>query len=625
MTAKMSLLLFTVVVLLSLPTLRCTRVALFHGRNLRLHDNPVLSRIGEGAVIPVFVDEDAGVHKAALDALNLEFQYGLAAFLQKHSGIKAVHYSPHSDAVDASILQACTAAKVPAVLASDSFLMEDQERLLVAQLDAARRASDMSFSALGRYSFLSSKVAKPDMVSHTKIDLPRREQQQHSDEVGSEGERLALFLIAEYVRLGDVDFTRKYAQHYVEAVARSSELRRSLLRLFPDGDSSEGPCLNRGEVLSGLLSPLIAQGCVSLRLLVHARTAMPGWLSRPELLCVERPLECQLKAEAVRKHWHGRLATAQLGRRDGAWTKTEYSAWRGYLYRHATMLPLAGRDESDYAFILLHGFGGSVDQYTALGQALAKRGHTSFAVDSLGFGSAEKAPLSFNQYTWRDHALEHIEQLTIGDGAARGKKIVLVGNSIGGFCAASSAAVLRDKCHALVLLNSAGRLLEEDPNPKDSGFERSFEPADAEFLFAKYKGPKPYVLSLFGKLIFLLLQPNIRRTTEWLYPINPQHVAASNLAPNILRDSQDPGASEVIAAGGKLPTPRSMDGLFRDFGGRVLVAQGAKDPLNDSPTRAAIFGRISEQVTVDLLDLGHCPHDEGAELVADSMLQWLGK
>ena len=55
----------------------------------------------------------------------------------------------------------------------------------------------------------------------------------------------------------------------------------------------------------------------------------------------------------------------------------------------------------------------------------------------------------------------------------------------------------------------------------------------------------------------------------------------------------------------------------------VLVAQGALDPLNDARARAAMFGRIGKEVTVDLLELGHCPHDEGAEEVAAAIERWL--
>lgn len=100
----------------------------------------------------------------------------------------------------------------------------------------------------------------------------------------------------------------------------------------------------------------------------------------------------------------------------------------------------------------------------------------------------------------------------------------------------------------------------------------------------------------------------------WLYPTNPG-VVKTGLAGGILRDSQDPGASDVIAAGGKLPTPRPMNDLFREYSGPVLIAQGALDPLNDAKSRAKIFADIRNGITVDLMPLGHCPMDENPAMV----------
>ena len=114
--------------------------------------------------------------------------------------------------------------------------------------------------------------------------------------------------------------------------------------------------------------------------------------------------------------------------------------------------------------------------------------------------------------------------------------------------------------------------------------------------------------------MFSVLQPRIEQMLVWLYPSNPS-VVKTGLAGGILRDSQDPGASDVIAAGGKLPTPRPMNDIFREYTGPVLIAQGALDPLNDAKSRANIFKGIRKGVTLDLLPLGHCPMDENPKMV----------
>ncbi len=61
---------------------------------------------------------------------------------------------------------------------------------------------------------------------------------------------------------------------------------------------------------------------------------------------------------------------------------------------------------------------------------------------------------------------------------------------------------------------------------------------------------------------------------------------------------------------GKLPPPLSMNALLHQYRGPVLVCQGVKDPLNDALARAQQFRDIRPGVSVELLELGHCPMDE---------------
>ena len=124
-------------------------------------------------------------------------------------------------------------------------------------------------------------------------------------------------------------------------------------------------------------------------------------------------------------------------------------------------------------------------------------------------------------------------------------------------------------------------------------------------------------------MLIAALQPNIKRTTEWLYPSNPGYIAQSGLDSSILRDSLDPGARDVMASGAKLPAPVSMNALLECFKGPVLIAQGGLDPLNDAVDRASKFGAIREGITVSLMDLGHCPMDEDPSQCAKVIGEWL--
>jgi len=443
------------------------------------------------------------------------------------------------------------------------------------------------------------------------------------------GEARALALVREYLSMGDDAFSLKYMSEFKNLLAKTNEHERSLSRLLSFDADAQGEAkisLFNGEVLSALLAPMLAQGYVSPRLLVQARKSVK--LLTPATVMAPLPLfgRCNLVSESVRRDWQNKVAAAASSSHSSSspW-QISFGLWRGYLQRTAFVLGgsnSAKGDSTKPLVVLLHGFGGSIDQFTNLATSLAAYGDFDIAaLDSLGFGQSEKPPISYNQYMWRDHALEFVA--SFGN-----RKVILVGNSIGGFTAASVAAKLStmqkeeggvlSKVVGLVLCNSAGRIVEGGPAVMSTIIAQEKE---LDF-FPPFSGPSPPILRLFGKFVFSLLQPRIKQTTEWLYPKNPSVVETSNLARNILRDSHDPGATDVIAAGGKLPKPVSMNALFDEYQGPILIAQGALDPLNDAKARAASFGAIRGNISVRLLELGHCPHDENGALVAETIVGW---
>lgn len=218
---------------------------------------------------------------------------------------------------------------------------------------------------------------------------------------------------------------------------------------------------------------------------------------------------------------------------------------------------------------------------------------------------------------------ERLSDLTDGQVGGQGSRIVLMGNSIGGFTATAAAAALeRSKdtsisCSGLVLCNSAGRLVEstEYDSTEDSN----------EYLYPPYSGPPSTLSRLFGKGIIAALQPQITPLVQWLYPQVPTRPLDKNLPQAILRDSCDPGAADIIAAGAKLPKPRSVNGLLSEYTGPVLVTQGGLDPLNDAKKRAMAYKNTREGIDVDILELGHCAMDEDPIAVGNCILRWAAK
>lgn len=124
-------------------------------------------------------------------------------------------------------------------------------------------------------------------------------------------------------------------------------------------------------------------------------------------------------------------------------------------------------------------------------------------------------------------------------------------------------------------------------------------------------------------------RPQVAKLVRSYYPARPA-AADQLLVDAIVRDGSDPGAPNVIASGQKLPPQRPLNEVLsaqHGFGGPVLVPQGKDDPLSGaerSQKRAAQLGRLRSGVTVQLLDAGHCPHDEVADQVAAAIVGWWG-
>eukprot|EP01041_Mallomonas_annulata_P001216 gene1216-2367_t len=632
-----------------------TAILLFTPNCMRLHDNPALifAERNKLSVLPVFVyDEEAwagaefkstGLISAALDISNslrdiggeLKYVRGdtMTILQDLHKGLnhgsKVIFCNsvlePFSSVFD-RLEKSLEAASIPHLAVTDSIFLDGPSSVLFKEVVSMYKPTDINRPVMNpSVSFISSDGTTSQTLIGTESDA------------NNVGESYALRLIKDYIDVGDNAFTIQHVENYL-GQSTSSQHRRSLARLAPEAANS----MFQGEVLSATLSLLLAMGCVSPRLLLHARDVLPPLHSIPWRWRWDVPWDaavfgCVLRQVAVRRDWHTRLAAAGTTRRSDeavgdASSKSmsskewmiSFRHWRGHIQREGCMTVDTHTDIDDNdntstsvakpVLVLVHGFGGSLDQFTALASQLSAS-FDVFALDSLGFGQSEKPPLSYNQYLWRDQVVDFVRRIAHSSTGTR-RKVVLAGNSIGGFTAGSAAAVLSGEnlCDGLVLFNSAGKIL------KDQGLVSIPE----DTLFPPYKGPAPFLLRLLGMAIFSLLQPRIVRTCEWLYPTNPG-VVRLGLAASIYRDSCDPGASDVIASGGKLPSPTPFNDLFRQFLGPVLVAQGVLDPLNNSTARAAAFAGIRTDIDVDLLQLGHCPMDEGPEMVAGSILKWADK
>eukprot|EP00562_Extubocellulus_spinifer_P015082 CAMPEP_0178571782 /NCGR_PEP_ID=MMETSP0697-20121206/17846_1 /TAXON_ID=265572 /ORGANISM="Extubocellulus spinifer, Strain CCMP396" /LENGTH=826 /DNA_ID=CAMNT_0020206413 /DNA_START=169 /DNA_END=2649 /DNA_ORIENTATION=+ len=363
-------------------------------------------------------------------------------------------------------------------------------------------------------------------------------------------------------------------------------------------------------------------------------------------------------------------------------TQAAYWRWHGFLCRYeksivAKSTGVASNDLSmKEGIVLVHGFGASGSQWSKAIKALTKSltpdlvcddEYEAVAPDLLGFGESEKPQLSYTQYLWESNVASFIKEVCVRE--SKWDEFVIGGNSIGGYTSMGVAADDRvpisdsingvnavsasgapgtNRCTGLVLMNSAGRILSREEVQNQSGLD-ALVTVGAETAgddLPKCRPPPRALASFFGTGLLGYLRPRIQSICKNLYPTNPDAVDET-LTTNILRDSLDPGAINVMISGSKLPPPRTANELLgADFGsarshskedssiisaaegywtGRTLVAQGILDPLNDAKTRSQLLGALRSGVDVSPITAGHCPHDELPDEVAGAIAEWMTK
>jgi pimeloyl-ACP methyl ester carboxylesterase len=126
-------------------------------------------------------------------------------------------------------------------------------------------------------------------------------------------------------------------------------------------------------------------------------------------------------------------------------------AQKRYGLSHAPKLSYVELNEGGAQTVLfLHGLGSSLKFWTAQLDATAAKGYRVIAIDQLGFGKSEK-PATF-PYTTESFAENVVELLDL----LKLEQVILVGHSLGGQTALSTAIRFPQRVSSLVLVSPAG-------------------------------------------------------------------------------------------------------------------------------------------------------------------------
>jgi pimeloyl-ACP methyl ester carboxylesterase len=275
--------------------------------------------------------------------------------------------------------------------------------------------------------------------------------------------------------------------------------------------------------------------------------------------------------------------------------------WRGHQIKYT----ITGVGQP---LLLIHGFGASIDHWRKNIPILAEGGYQIYAIDLLGFGGSDKAPIDYSMELWEELVVdfwhEYINQPT-----------VFVGNSIGALLSLMLVAHHPEISAGGVLINCAGGL--------------NHRPDELNFLLRNVMGIFTNIVAspVFGKFIFDRVRQKSRIRTS-LYQVYTRREAVTDELIDIIHTPAcDPGAQQVFASILTAPPGPTPESLLPQVTKPLLVLWGENDPW--TPIKGAKLyqelaaaGQAIEVVSIP--NAGHCPHDEHPEVVNPAILKWLG-
>jgi pimeloyl-ACP methyl ester carboxylesterase len=292
-----------------------------------------------------------------------------------------------------------------------------------------------------------------------------------------------------------------------------------------------------------------------------------------------------------------------------------YWQWRG----HNVYYVKAGEPKQQHPpLLLVHGFGASCDHWRKNIVGLCNDFEV-FAIDLLGFGRSAKPKLQYSGELWRDQLYDFIREII-------GQKVVLAGNSLGGYASLCVAAQRPDVAAGLVLLNSAGPFSENQPSIEPEALQTQIEPPSVDEKLQKLLGhvvkwivQQP--LSQYILFQYIRQRWVIRQTLEKVYL--DKSAITEQLIEEIYRPSCDAGAFDVFSSVFSTPQGEKVDVLLEELTCPMLLLWGEADPWVNARERSTKFRRYYPQLTEYFLRAGHCPHDEVPEQVNSLLREWV--
>jgi pimeloyl-ACP methyl ester carboxylesterase len=293
----------------------------------------------------------------------------------------------------------------------------------------------------------------------------------------------------------------------------------------------------------------------------------------------------------------------QSGHRPSYKPKTDYWYWQRQRIRYQRS------GETGPALVLIHGFGASSDHWR---KNLPDWGmdHRVFAIDLLGYGFSDKPvpgdPLAYTFENWGQLVIDFCREVV-------GGPAVLVGNSIGCIVAMQAAVMAPELTQGVVVLNCSLRLLHERKRSVLPWYRRAPAP-----LLQKLLAWEPLGRFFFDRLA----TPNsLRKILCQAY--GRDDAVTDELIQWLLAPAFTPGALAVFVSFIQYSFGPLAEDLLPQIQAPVLMLWGELDPWEpiDLGRELANYPVVTD--FVPLPGLGHCPQDEGPELVNPKVRDWV--
>jgi len=247
------------------------------------------------------------------------------------------------------------------------------------------------------------------------------------------------------------------------------------------------------------------------------------------------------------------------------------------------------------ALLLVHGIGAHSARWNFWGDYFAARGFTSYAIELKGFGQTPNRPrghiASFDIY-YRDI----LKLREIAQTENPGKKLFLVGESLGGLVGFTAAARSPEKFEGLVLMS----------------------PAFANAM-------KFSILDYLKLPLFLLLGPNFQLRLPFTAAMCTRDLAYQKVMENNPDEYRYASARLLVNT---LLAQLQSASLVKNFLLPTLMQVSGRDVMISAPAAKKAFGQLAapDKTLIEYPEMMHALYiDQGREKVFADVLTWLEK